>query len=443
MKINITLTSLGCPKNLIDSEKLLGALPIDKYNISNDLSQADIVIINTCSFIDSAKEESINTILQIADFKDMYNLHFKIMVTGCIVKQYKKELEKEIPEIDAFLTFDQYPLLEKYITALLKNTKVPKPTKNITKYFDMPKRYLLTPTHYSFLKIAEGCSNCCSYCSIPKIRGPYKSRSEKDIIAEANKLADKGVKEIIITAQDITFYGKDKNGVSALPTLLTKLCKVKKIKWIRLMYLHPAHITDDLIQTIKKEKKICRYLDIPLQHINDRILKDMNRKITKQAIVDVLNKIRKEIPGIYLRTTFITGYPGETPKEFNELFEFVKEMRFERLGCFTYSPQEGTKAEKKEKQVSEKTKQKRLDKIMMLQHDISAEKNKALRGKKMKVLLDKKHEKKENTFFARTFGDAPDIDLYIKVSGDKLKEGQFKDVIVTKTDAYNITGKLA
>lgn len=437
---NIGLVSLGCDKNRIDSEVMLSDIADKGYKIVNDEKEADIIIINTCGFIDSAKEESIDTILEMAENKKTGKCK-GIIVTGCLSQRYKDTLIKEMPEIDAVVGTGNYNdicevidgILNKHETGIIK-------ADNINYNYDYNKRILTTPSYYAYIKIAEGCNNNCSFCIIPKLRGKYRSRKMENIIEEAKELADNGVKEIILVAQDTTNYGIDIYKKKMLHVLLSELEKIDGIRWIRILYNYPEEIYDDLINKIKESKKVCHYFDIPLQHINNDLLRSMNRKNTKEDTINLINKIRKEIPDSFIRTSLIVGLPGETDEKFNELVEFVKEYKLDRVGVFTYSKEENTKAAEMENQIDEKVKINRKQILMSIQKDISYEKNKKSIGNIYDVIIDKKIE--NNMYNGRTKGDAPDIDqkVIVKSTNYNLVPGQIVKVKISRAYFYDVMG---
>ncbi|MBU0533472.1 MAG: 30S ribosomal protein S12 methylthiotransferase RimO [Candidatus Omnitrophica bacterium] len=432
----IALVSLGCPKNLVDSEYMLGILLKQGFEIVSSSSKADIILINTCAFIESAQEESIDAILDIVENKN----NKKICVSGCLVSLFKNELFKRIPEIDAII--DPFNI-EKIATVCKKlirgKTKIICTGENKKHKIKFRQRCFTGPVHSAYLKIADGCNNRCSYCIIPQLRGKYRSRRMKDIIEEAKVLALAGCKEINLVAQDTTLYGTDIYNANKLPELLEELSKIKKIRWIRLLYTHPAHYSDELINTIATNKKICKYLDMPLQHCSDKILKAMGRRVNKKDIVTLVNKLRKTIPDLTLRTTFLVGFPKETNKEFNELLAFTQDMQFDHVGVFTYSPQENTPSFNFKKRVHEKVSKSRREKLLSLQKNIAEKKNKLLKGKKVMVLIDKKINSRFSQ--GRREADAPDIDNIVNVKS-KVKIGNFYKVKITKTSAYELEGEI-
>ncbi|QCX32293.1 30S ribosomal protein S12 methylthiotransferase RimO [Caloramator sp. E03] len=439
MNYNVGLVSLGCDKNRIDSEIMLSKLSKKGYNIVNDEIQADIIIINTCGFVNSAKEESIDTILEMAQNKK-YGRCKSLIVTGCMAERYKEELLKEIPEIDAIVGTGNYYEICDIVYKTLNNEKGIVKTDNLNYNFDYEERILTTPNHYAYIKIAEGCSNRCSYCIIPKIRGNFRSRNIDSIINEAKYLSRKGIKEIILVAQDSTMYGADIYGKKMLHELLKKLEEIDGIEWIRVMYCYPERITDELIETIANSKKICHYFDIPIQHVSNKILKQMNRASTKEDIVSLINKIRYRIPDAVIRTSIIVGFPGETKEDFDELKEFLHSYKLDRVGVFTFSPEEGTIAANLPNQIDEETKNERKDILMKIQSEISFEKNKALIGEIVDVIVDGKV--KNNKYYGRTSKDAPTIDqqVLIDANDDVINIGEIIKVKINKALTYDLMG---
>ena len=439
--MNIFFVSLGCDKNLVDSEEMLGALTSGGYRITDDESKADVIIVNTCCFIHDAKEESIQTILEMASYKEHGNCK-ALIVTGCLAQRYKEEITQEIPEVDAVLgTNSQESILEAVSKALEgKVTHIFTPLEGIP---DLPgKRIMTTGGYYEYLKIAEGCDKHCTYCIIPSIRGSYRSVPMEKLISQAEELAEQGVKELILVAQETTLYGKDLYGEKSLHLLLKKLCQIPGIHWIRILYCYPEEIYPELIDTIRTEKKICHYLDLPIQHASDRILKKMGRRTTKQQLKDIVGELRRNIPDIMLRTTLITGFPGETAEDHEELMEFVNEMEFERLGVFTYSPEENTPAALMENQIEEEVKENRKEELMELQQEISLDNGEKLIGKTLTVMVEGKVAD-ENAYVGRTYGDAPGIDGYIFINtGELLMSGDFVRVKVTGALEYDLIGEI-
>ena len=436
----IGIVSLGCSKNLVDSEIMIGLLKKEQYEITNNPEEAKVIIINTCGFIKDAKQESINTILEFAEYKKKGNCKY-LIVTGCLAERYKNQIIEEIPEIDAIIGTGSFNKIVDVIKSLENNKKV---CLFEDKNYDISilnlRRQLATPKYTAYLKIAEGCNNYCTYCIIPKLRGNYRSRKIEDILFEAKNLAKNGVKELILIAQDTTKYGIDIYGKYMLPKLLKELGKIENLKWIRLMYCYPDDITDELIYTIADTDKVCKYIDLPLQHSNEEILKKMNRKISRNDIENLIYKIRDNIPGIILRTTFIVGFPGETSKHFNDLIDFVKTMKFDKLGVFTFSREEGTPAYNMKGQVSEQEKERRKNILMEIQSKISLIKNREKIGSVYEVLIETKHK---NYYLGRSYMDAPEIDgnIYIKSKDNlKLKSGEFVKIKILGASKYDLIG---
>ena len=381
--MKVGFVSLGCSKNLIDTEMVIGLFKNNQFEIVSDVEKAEIIVINTCGFIESAKQEAIDTILEMANYKENGICKY-LIVMGCLVQRYKKELEKSLPEVDLFITIDEYnDFWNKILNTI--NTKV---NSNICNDLDYMDRVITTGEKTAYLKIAEGCSNRCTYCAIPYIRGPYVSRPMEDILKEANKLSKQGIKELIVIAQDTTKYGIDLYGEYKLSELLFELCKIEGFEWIRFLYAYPESITQELIQVVKENDKICKYFDIPIQHISDSVLKRMNRKTTGEKIEDLVKKIKSDIPDAILRTSLIVGFPGETEEDFEKLHTFVKKGYFDKLGVFTYSKEDGTPAAKLKEQIHHNTKKKRFNKIMLNAKQISEEKLKTYIGKQYKVLVE-------------------------------------------------------
>ena len=454
--MNVGFISLGCSKNLIDTETVIGKFSNNNYNIVNDENKADIIVINTCGFINSAKEEAINTILEMAEYKKQRCKY--LIVMGCLVQRYYKELIEALPEVDLFIKLDEYDEFWNKVEDLIKNKLVKKSTKKtikqISKIPQMPmfkkeeflNRTVTTGKNYAYLKIGEGCSNNCTYCAIPYIRGPFVSRKMEDILDEAEKLAKKGIKELIIIAQDTTKYGVDIYGKSKLAELLTELSKIKEIKWIRFLYSYPEGITDELINVVSSNNKIAKYFDIPIQHISDPILKKMNRRTNKKQIIETLGKIRNKIPNVTLRTSLIVGFPGETQEQFEELTDFVKYAKFDKLGAFQYSKEDGTPAAKLPDQIHWNTKRSRYNKIMEIQQDISRKNLEEKLNREYDVLIeDISFDGKY--YIGRTMSDVPDIDGLIYIENkinDKNKTiiNKFAKCKIIKVKNYDLIAKL-
>lgn len=440
--MKILFISLGCDKNLADSEEMLGLLTAGGHEITDDETQADAIVINTCCFIKDAKEESVETILEMAEYKKTGSCH-ALIVTGCMAQRYQKEIIEEVPEVDAVLGTTSYGDIVKALEEAVAGNHFEE-FRDIDYLPDTgSKRVLTTGGHFGYLKIAEGCDKHCTYCIIPKLRGKFRSVPMERLIAQAEDMAEQGVKELILVAQETTVYGKDLYGKKSLHILLKKLCEIKGIRWIRVLYCYPEEIYDELIETIRDEKKICHYLDIPIQHASDRILKRMGRRTSKQELIDIVGKLRKEIPDIVLRTTLITGFPGETEEDHEELKEFVDEMEFDRLGVFTYSPEENTPAAEMADQVPEEVKEERRDELMELQQEISYDKGQDRIGQELLVMIEGKVAD-ESAYIGRTYGDAPKVDGYIFVqTGELLMTGDFAKVRVTGALEYDLIGVLS
>lgn len=429
--MKVGFVSLGCSKNLVDTEMCIGIFRKENFEIVNSKEEAEIIVVNTCDFIEPAKEEAINTILEMAKFKEIGNCKYLIVI-GCLVERYKKELEKALPEVDLFLSIDEYKDFWGKVSNLLKLSNK---SKNTLDYMD---RVISTGNTTAYLKIAEGCSNRCTYCAIPYIRGPYISRKFEDILKEAKMLASKGIKELIVIAQDTTKYGIDLYGKERLAELLKELCKIDGFKWIRFLYAYPESITDELIQVVKENEKICKYFDIPLQHFSDSVLKRMNRKSDSKSIENLINKLRKEIPEVILRTTLMVGFPGETEEDFFELYEFVNRAKFERLGVFKYSKEDGTPASRLKNQIHPKTKQARYKRIMELEKQISKIKLEEKIGNIYEVLIEGKTEDGEY-YIGRSYMDIPDEDgvVFIRTK-EKLEMGNWINCKITNVVEYDL-----
>ena len=445
MKIGVV--SLGCPKNLVDSETMLGLIHEENYEITNDPSEAEIIIVNTCGFIESAKEESINTILQMAEYKKSGSCKY-IIVTGCLSQRYAEELFNELPEADAIAGVEVYDEIGSIIKRVMNGERFimlerSKPDVIYTSKETFLLRILTTPSYTAYLKIAEGCDNCCSYCAIPKIRGPYRSKPMEQVLKEAKALADNGVKELIVVAQDTTRYGEDlPGGKLLLADLLKELNKIESLKWIRVMYCYPNNFTDELIETFASLDKVCKYVDLPLQHASNRLLASMNRYDTREEVETLLAKLRKRIPGIVIRTTFIVGFPGETDADFEELKEFVEQQRFENAGVFAYSQEEGTVAGAMPNQIPDEIKQERYHELMALQAQISEEIHKDTEGQTLEVLVEGIEEDGSGLHYGRSYREAPDIDglVFIENPGD-IKPGCFVKVNILQGFTYESVGE--
>lgn len=439
--MKILFISLGCDKNLVDTEVMLGLLASRGYEMTDDETEADIIVINTCCFIHDAKEESIQNILEMAEYKKEGKVKV-LIVTGCLAQRYRQEILDEIPEVDEVLGTTAYDQILDAVDRGLAGEH----TVMLSDLDALPlpdtKRLVTTGGHFAYLKIAEGCDKHCTYCIIPKIRGNYRSVPMERLIREAEELAEQGVKELILVAQETTVYGKDLYGEKSLHRLVRKLCEVRGIQWIRILYCYPEEITDELIQVIKEEEKVCHYLDIPIQHASDTILKRMGRRTSKQELVDMVRKLRREIPDICLRTTLITGFPGETAQQHEELMEFVDEMEFDRLGVFTYSPEEDTPAAIMPDQIDEETKKERQADLMELQQEIAFDNEQEMIGREVLVMIEGKVAD-ENAYVGRTYRDAPNVDGLIFINSDEeLISGDFARVKVTGAVDYDLIGEL-
>lgn len=425
MSGKVSVITLGCSKNTVDSERLMKQIQLNKIGLVDDPNKADTVIINTCGFIDAAKEESVNTILEAVALKNKGKIK-KVIVAGCLSERYKEDLLKEIPEVDAFFGTEKYKEIVKELGGNLKREL-------------LGERLITTPTHTAYLKISEGCDHPCSFCAIPLIRGLHKSKTIKELVNEAEFLASNGTKELVLIAQDTTDYGKDIYGKKNIAALVNKLSKIGGIEWIRIMYAYPSKFPDELIEEIKSNPKVCKYVDIPLQHISDDVLKSMRRGVTAERTKQLLKKLRKEIPDITIRTTFIVGYPNESAKDFDELCSFIKEQKFDRIGTFTFSVEENTSSFILGDPVSEDEKQRRKNVLMEIQKDISLSINEAFVGKTLKVLID---SIEGEYYVGRSYRDAPEVDgeVLIQKNNRKLKTGEFYDVVINDFDEYDLYG---
>ena len=439
--MNILFVSLGCDKNLVDTEVMLGLLAQKGHQMVDSEEMADVIVVNTCCFIHDAKEESIQTILEMAEYKKEGTLK-ALIVTGCLAQRYKQEILDEIEEVDAVLGTTSYDKIVDAIEEALKGHK----SLELEDIDALPvveaKRLVTTGGHFAYLKIAEGCDKHCTYCIIPKIRGNFRSVPMERLLREANELAEQGVKELILVAQETTLYGKDIYGEKSLHILLKELCKINGIRWIRILYCYPEEIYDELIQVIKEEDKICKYLDIPIQHACDDVLKRMGRRTSRAQLIEIIEKLRREIPEIALRTTLITGFPGETEEQHEELMEFVDTMEFDRLGVFTYSPEEDTPAANMQNQIEESVKEDRQADLMELQQEIAFELAENMIGKEVMVMIEGKVAD-ENAYVGRTYMDAPNVDGLIFVeTNEELMSGDFAKVKVTGALEYDLIGEI-
>lgn len=440
--MNIFFVSLGCDKNLVDSEHMLGILNENGYQLINEEASADIIIINTCCFIHDAKEESINTILEMAEYKKTSRLK-TLIVTGCLAQRYKEEILEQIPEVDALLGTSSFMDILEIIEELTDQKQHIRFASLDTRPELTSKRLLTSGSFTAYLKIAEGCDKHCTYCIIPQVRGNYRSIPMEEILREAVDLAEQGVKEIILVAQETTLYGKDIYGKKSLPSLLEQLCSIEGIAWVRILYCYPEEIDDELIEVMRKEPKICRYLDLPIQHASDRILKLMGRRTNQEDLIRIITKLRKKLPGIALRTTLIAGFPTETEEEHAQLMDFVKRMEFDRLGVFTYSKEDNTPAALLKPQIPVKVKKQRQKELMKLQQSIVFAHTKTLIGKTVDVLVEGKITNEENVYIGRTYMDAPQVDGFLFLtSEEELMSGDIVKVIVTGAKNYDLVGAL-
>ena len=439
--MNIYFVSLGCDKNLVDSEMMITSLRKNGFVLTDDIEEADVIVVNTCCFIGDAKEESINTLIEMGGYKDG---RCKLLVAaGCLAQRYHNEIKEDIPEVDLIVGTMGYEDLSDKINEALEGKGVLESLKDID-YLPTPltDRDSMSGGYYAYLKIAEGCDKCCTYCVIPKVRGHYRSVPMDNLIAQAKHLVSNGAKELILVAQETTLYGKDIYGEKSLPKLLDELSKIGELKWIRILYCYPEEITDELIDAIKRNPKVCNYLDMPIQHGADDVLRRMGRWTNREQIENTVSKLRKEIPDIALRTTLITGFPGETEEDFEQLKEFVEKMQFDRLGVFTYSREEDTPAAEMDEQIDEDIKASRRDEIMQIQQDIAFDKSNSRVGEIYEVMIEGKLPD-EGVYIARTYMDAPDVDGYVFIQSDyNLDSGDFVKVEITRSDEYDLIGEI-
>lgn len=440
--MKLALISLGCSKNLVDSEHYLGILSKRKgMELTSELSEADIVIVNTCGFIGDAKEESIETILEVSEFKETGNLK-KLIVAGCLAQKYSEEILKELPEVDAVIGTGDIDKIEKVVDEILENKKVVE-TKNMTFLANAnTERVLTTASHTAYLKISEGCNRACTYCIIPQMRGRLRSRSIEDIVEEAKRLVASGVREINLLAQETTEYGIDLYGDKKLAVLMKELCKIEGLKWLRTYYMHPEYVTDELIEVMKSEEKICKYFDVPIQHVSDNILRNMARAKSGEQVKDVLNRIRKAIPEATIRTTLIVGFPGETEENFQELMDYVREFEFDYAGVFKYSREEDTVAYNLPNQVPEEIKEKRYAELVNLQSEIAERKNRRLLGEEIEVMIDGVSSESEYLLEGRTRGQALEIDGKVLTTDGTAKPGEIVKVKFEQNFEYDFVGPI-
>ena len=439
--MNIYFVSLGCDKNLVDSEMMITSLRKNGFVLTDDIEEADVIVVNTCCFIGDAKEESINTLIEMGSYKD--GRCRLLVAAGCLAQRYHNEIMEDIPEVDLIVGTMGYEDLSDKINEALEAKGVLESLKDID-YLPTPltDRDSMSGGYYAYLKIAEGCDKCCTYCVIPKVRGHYRSVPMDNLIAQAKHLVNNGAKELILVAQETTLYGKDIYGEKSLPKLLDELSKIDELKWIRILYCYPEEITDELIDAIKRNPKVCNYLDMPIQHGADDVLRRMGRWTNREQIENTVSKLRKEIPDIVLRTTLITGFPGETEEDFEQLKEFVEKMQFDRLGVFTYSREEDTPAAEMVEQIEEEIKASRRDEIMQIQQDIAFDKSNSRVGEIYEVMIEGKLPE-EGVYIARTYMDAPDVDGYVFIQSDyNFDSGDFVKVEITRSDEYDLIGEI-
>jgi ribosomal protein S12 methylthiotransferase len=436
----VAIVTLGCPKNQVDSEVMSGRIG-EKYQVVEGPEQADIIIINTCTFIESAKAESIDTILEMAQYKDAGTCK-TLVATGCLAQRYGDELLTEIPELDGVLgTGNISEVLEAVEEAESQKVRRVKAEAPDFLYDENMPRTRLTPKQYAYVKVAEGCDNYCTYCVIPHVRGHFRSRKQESVLQEVNQMANEGVKEILLIAQDTTRYGFDLYGEYRLPSLIKEIAEIQGIEWIRLMYCYPELFTDELIQVMKETPKVCRYIDLPLQHAHDKVLREMNRRGSIQDAENLIYKLRQEMPDIRIRTTMITGFPGETDEEFQAVIDFAKRVRFDRLGAFAYSQEESTPAARREDQVPLEIRESRRDELMRIQQDIAYEQQQRWIGKDLKILIEEKLP--DGRWVGRTEGDAPEVDGLVYVKSSKvLRIGEFEQVRILEADSYDLMGEV-
>ena len=440
--MNILFVSLGCDKNLVDSEMMLGLLAKKGYDFTDNETEADVIVVNTCCFIGDAKEESVNTLLEMSEYRKSGRCR-ALIVTGCLAERYRQEILDEIPEVDAVLGTASYDSITEAVEQALGGRHMLRCEDTGRLVLPDAKRILTTGGHYAHLKIAEGCDKHCTYCIIPHLRGPYRSVPMERLIEETEELAGQGVKELILVAQETTLYGVDLYGEKSLHKLLQKLCRIHGIRWIRIQYCYPEEIYPELVETMKEQPKICHYLDLPIQHASNRILKRMGRRTTREDLKEIIQGLRREIPDICLRTTLISGFPGETQEDHEELMDFVDEMEFDRLGVFAYSAEEDSPAASMEDQIPEDLKQERRDEIMELQQEIAFEKAEEMVGKELWCMVEGKIAD-EYAYVARTYRDAPDVDGYLFIQTmEELMSGDFVKVRVTGAEEYDLIGEIA
>lgn len=440
--VRIGMLSLGCPKTLVDSETILGKLDPRKYRIVDSVADCDVALLNTCAFIQDARQESVDRVLELVELKKQKQIQ-AVIVMGCLVQRFPKDLQNELREVDAFVGSGEYSKIEEIVAKAALGQRIASVGKPGYLATAQEPRIALTPGHYRYLKISEGCDHVCTFCAIPSFRGKHRSRTIGDVVQEAERLLTEGARELILTGQDTTYFGRDTNGEFMLPQLLKELDQLNGDFWIRLLYAYPSCITTELIEAIRDARHICHYLDMPLQHASERMLLAMKRGITKRRTYGLIRDFRRQVPDLSIRTTFIVGFPGETEADFEELLEFMREMKFERLGIFSYSQEEGTPAARLPNQIPEKIKQERLARAMLLQQSISEEHNRKWLGADLKVLFDGLHPAERGMWTGRTFMDAPEVDGTVFVKTQKrLQAGSFHHVKITATKEYDLVGTL-
>lgn len=440
--VRIGMLSLGCPKTLVDSEVILGKLENGAYELVPSVSDCDVALLNTCTFIQDAQKESVDRILQLIELKKEKQIK-ALIVMGCLVQRFPQDLQKELKEVDAFIGSGEYAKIPEIVEQVSGGKKVISVGEAGYLSTAAENRVALTPAHYRYIKISEGCDHVCTFCTIPSFRGKHRSRAIEDVVEEAKKLLERGAKELILTGQDTTFFGRDYAGEYLLPQLLRSLDTLPGQYWLRLLYAYPSCVTKELMETMRDSKHLCKYLDMPLQHASDNMLSAMKRGITQRRTYDLMRQFRETVPGLSIRTTFIVGFPGETDKDFEELLAFMDDIRFERVGIFKYSQQEGTPAGEMKGQLPEKLKQERFERAMLLQQKITEEHHKKMIGRKLEVLLDGPSEQKKGYWSARSYMDAPDIDGTVLLpAAASLKAGSFHQVLITDSDVYDLVGKI-
>lgn len=441
-RVRIGMLSLGCVKTLVDSETILGKLSGADYALADSITDCDVALLNTCGFIHEAQKESVDRILDLIQLKKQKKIR-AVVVMGCLVQRFPKELEAELKEVDAFVGSGEYDKISDVVTKVLEGEKSVSIGQAGYLATSIEPRIALTPRHFRYIKISEGCDHICTFCSIPSFRGKHRSRTISDVVTEANQLVDQGAKEIILTGQDTTYFGRDLQGRWLLPELLKQLEKVKGIDWIRILYAYPSCIETSLMEVMRDSAKVCHYLDMPLQHASDPMLTAMKRGITQRRTLDLIRKFRDYVPDLAIRTTFIVGFPGETDKDYQDLLGFMKEIQFERLGIFTYSKEEGTPAAAMPNQVPDKIKRERYDQAMLLQQEISQKNNRKLLGRTFKTLIEERDEANPNIWIGRTYMDAPEVDANVFVlSKSKLNIGSFYPIKITSTQEYDLVGQV-